>query len=295
MKLYINRWLNLRVACLGVCLLFPVLSWAEATVGATTALPEGVPDPKDLLDIMILSICVFVILVLLYMIYMLNVLMNAIKPAAARKPLLSDLLRKLSDAVPVEEEQAILTDHNYDGIHELDNNLPLWWKYMFYVSIVCAGIYIYYYHFSGYGKLQVEEYNQEVLAGEKEVEAYMKLSANSVDENNVKRLTDAKRLESGKALFLQNCAACHGKGGEGGVGPNLTDEYWMHGGGVKNVFKTIKYGVPQKGMISWKTQLSPGNMQELASYILTLKGSHPENPKEPQGDKYEEQEEVVSK
>lgn len=285
-----NRLLNLRVAFLCVCLFVPFLSWAESAEVSTTAstLPEGVPDPKDLFNILILSICVFVLLVLLFMLYMLNVLMNAIKPAAAREPLLSTWIKKLSDAVPVEEEHVILTDHNYDGIRELDNNLPLWWKYLFYVTIVCAGVYIYYYHFSGYGNLQIAEYNQEVLAGEKEVEEYMKLSANSVDENNVKPLTDAKRIESGKVLFLQNCAACHGKGGEGGVGPNLTDEYWLHGGGVKNVFKTIKYGVPQKGMIAWKAQLSPGNMQEVTSYILTLKGSQPANPKEPQGELYQE-------
>jgi len=267
-----------------------MLSWAESTEVLTEAskMPEGVPDPKDLLNILILSICVFVILVLLYMLYLLKVLMDYVKPATERKPLLSNLIKKLSDAVPIEEEHSILTDHNYDGIHELDNNLPLWWKYMFYITVICGGIYIYYYHFSGVGKLQIEEYNQEVLAGEKEVVEYMKLSANSVDENNVKRLTDTKRIESGKALFLQNCAACHGKGGEGGVGPNLTDEYWLHGGGVKNVFKTIKYGVPQKGMISWKTQLSPGNIQEVTSFILTLKGSNPANAKAAQGEKYEE-------
>ncbi len=298
MKLHANRLLYLRIAFLLLCIFFPVVSWAESTevVPSSSVMPEGVPDPKDLLNILILSICAFIILVLLYMIYLLNQLMDYVRPATAKKPLFANILQKLSDAVPVEEEHAILTDHNYDGIRELDNNLPLWWKYMFYLSIVCAGAYIYYYHFSGSGKLQIEEYNQEVMVAEKEVEAYMKLSANSVDENNVKRLTDSKRLESGKVLFLQNCAACHGKGGEGGVGPNLTDEYWLHGGGVKDVFKTIKYGVPQKGMISWKTQLSPGNMQEVTSYILTLKGTHPENPKEAQGEKYEEvKEETVAK
>ncbi|MDB5274560.1 MAG: cytC [Chitinophagaceae bacterium] len=289
MKLYANRFLFLRFlfSCLLVAL--PLLSFANTGGSTASVMPEGVPDPKDLLDILILSICIFVILVLLYMMYLLNMLMNYIKPAAARKPLFAGLIQKLSDAVPIEEEHSILTDHDYDGIRELDNNLPLWWKYMFYLTIVCAGCYIYYYHFSGVGKLQIAEYQEEVATSEKEVEAYMKLAANSVDENNVKRLIDAKKIESGKTLFLQNCAACHGKGGEGGVGPNLTDEYWLHGGGVKNVFKTIKYGVPEKGMISWKTQLSPANIQEVTSYILTLKGAHPANPKAPQGDPYEEE------
>ncbi len=154
---------------------------------------------------------------------------------------------------------------------------------------------MYYYHFSGRGSLQLDEYNQEVREGELAVEEYMKKSANSVDEHTVKQLSDANRIENGKTLFLQNCAACHGKGGEGGVGPNLTDDYWLHGGSVNDVFKTIKYGVPQKGMISWKSQLSPGNIQEITSYIRTLKGTNPANPKAPQGDKYEEAKAIVSK
>lgn len=250
-------------------------------------IPDRVINVKDLLDLFIVSACIFMMLTLLFMLYILKVMMDYVKPVAERKPLFAGLIEKLADAVPVEQEDSILTDHNYDGIRELDNNLPLWWKYMFYLSIVCAGLYIYYYHFSGVGNLQIEEYKQEMAQADKEVEEYMKKSANSVDENNVQRLTDVKRLESGKVIFVQNCAACHGKGGEGGVGPNLTDEYWIHGGGVKEVFKTVKYGVPQKGMISWKTQLSPGNMQEVTSFILSLKGSTPPNPKAPQGEKYE--------
>jgi cytochrome c oxidase cbb3-type subunit 3 len=267
---------------LAIALLFFVSFSAQAGT-----MHEGVPDPKDLLDLFIVSVCAFMMLALLFMLYILKVMMDYIKPVAERKPLFAGLIKKLADAVPVEQEDSILTDHDYDGIRELDNNLPLWWKYMFYLSIVCAGVYLYYYHFSGVGNLQIEEYKQEMAQADKEVEAYMKQSANSVDENNVKRLTDTKRLESGKVIFTQNCAACHGKDGEGGVGPNLTDEYWLHGGGVKEVFKTVKYGVPQKGMISWKTQLSPGNMQEVTSFILSLKGSNPQNPKAPQGDKYE--------
>ena len=280
MKVYSNCLKRLKFLPFVLFLLLSFSAHAEK-------IPEGVPDPKVLLDIFIVSVCGFMVLTLLFMLYVLKVMMDYIKPAAERKPLFAVLIEKLADAVPVEQEDAILTDHNYDGIRELDNNLPLWWKYMFYLSIVCAGVYMYYYHFSGIDNLQIAEYNQEVAQANKEVEEYMKKSANSVDENNVKRLTDAKRLESGKVIFAQNCVACHGKAGEGGVGPNLTDEYWIHGGGVKEVFKTVKYGVPQKGMIAWKTQLSPGKMQEVTSFILSLKGSNPPNPKAPQGDKYE--------
>jgi cytochrome c oxidase cbb3-type subunit 3 len=109
------------------------------------------------------------------------------------------------------------------------------------------------------------------------------------------KLSDAKGIEKGESLFAQNCSACHGKDGEGGVGPNLTDEYWLHGGDVKDVFKTIKYGVPQNGMISWKAQLSPLNIQEISSYILSLKGSNPPNAKAPQGEKYEGKKEIAGK
>lgn len=288
MKRYTPPYLYYTLVLLLFSLLIPSVSLAQSPESATEVLSSGVSDPQDLINILVLSICVFIVLALLFMLYLLNVLLTYSKPAAERKPFFEGIMKKLSDAVPVEEEHEIMTDHDYDGIRELDNNLPLWWKYMFYATIVSAFIYMYYYHFDGGGKLQEEEYAEEVLAGEKAVEAYMKLSANSVDETNVKVVTDTKRLESGKALYLQNCAACHGKNAEGGVGPNLTDEYWMHGGSVQDIFKTIKYGVPQKGMISWKSQLSPGNIQEVTSFIMTLKGTQPENAKEPQGDKYEE-------
>ena len=76
---------------------------------------------------------------------------------------------------------------------------------------------------------------------------------------------------------------CHGQKGEGLVGPNFADEYWIHGGGIKNVFKVIKYGVPDKGMIAWQAQLKPADMQKVGSYILTLQGTNPPNPKAPQG------------
>ncbi|MBC7653864.1 MAG: c-type cytochrome, partial [Oligoflexus sp.] len=87
------------------------------------------------------------------------------------------------------------------------------------------------------------------------------------------------------ALFIQNCVACHGENAQGVVGPNLTDEYWIHGGKISNIFKTIKYGVPEKGMISWEKQMSPKQMAEVSNYVKSLKGTNPANPKEPQGDK----------
>ena len=110
--------------------------------------------------------------------------------------------------------------------------------------------------------------------------------ANAVNENTVAALTDQKSLAFGQEIFISKCAACHGQKGEGTVGPNMTDEYWLHGGSIKNIFRTVYNGVPDKGMISWSNQLRPSEIQAVSSYILTLKGTNPPNPKAPQGDKY---------
>ena len=198
---------------------------------------------------------------------------------------LNRVMKNLTDAVPVEREEEVMTDHDYDGIVELDNNLPPWWVAMFYVTIGFSIVYILHFHILGTGELQEEEYKTEMAVAKAEVEAYRATLENSVDETNVTALDDAARLASGKTIFEANCAACHAADGGGGVGPNLTDEYWIHGGDVKSIFKTVKNGVPSKGMIAWKSQLSPGQIQEVSSYILTLVGTSPANPKEPQGDK----------
>jgi cytochrome c oxidase cbb3-type subunit 3 len=252
-------------------------------------------DPTvDFLSLFIIALLGFILLVLLYLLYVLKVFIAKTQPQNATAAWYAGLIKKLTDTVPVDQEEVILTDHIYDGIRELDNNLPPWWKYMFYATIVFAGAYMYYYHFSPDGQLQIEEYHQEVAIAEKEIAAYMKLAANSIDETNVK-LSEAKGIENGKSIFLQNCAACHGRAGEGGVGPNLTDEYWLHEGGLKDVFRTIKYGVPQKGMISWKTQLSPSGIQDVASYIMSIQGTNPPNGKAPQGEQYKGKKDMAAK
>lgn len=193
---------------------------------------------------------------------------------------------KLNRSVAIEKEADIMLDHNYDGIRELDNNLPPWWKYGFYLSIVFAFVYMTHYHITKTGNLQTAEYNHEILQAKYEMEEYRKNAANLVDENNAEILTDPASIASGKALFTTNCVACHGNSGEGGVGPNLTDEFWLHQGGIKDIFKTIKYGYPEKGMKSWEQDLGAKQIHEVSSYILTLQGTHPANAKEPQGDLY---------
>lgn len=174
--------------------------------------------------------------------------------------------------------------HEYDGIQELDNDMPPWFKYLFYVTILFAVVYILNYHYFKFSPLQDDEYAQEVEQAEAEIAAYREKNAMSIDENSVVLVSDATALESGKNIYLQNCAACHGQKGEGSVGPNFTDEYWIHGGGIQNVFKIVKYGVPEKGMISWQNQLNPKQMQEVSSFILSLAGTNPPNPKAPQGE-----------
>ncbi len=187
------------------------------------------------------------------------------------------------DAVPIEREGDITFHHAYDGIRELDNRLPPWWVNMFILTIIWAVGYMYYYHWGGDGPSSSEEYKMEVETAKKEIAVALAGKANAVDESNVVALTDATALGEGELIYKNVCAACHGQLGEGTVGPNFTDEYWIHGGGIKNIFKTVKYGVPEKGMISWQSQLKPSDMQKVSSYILTLKGTNPPNPKAPQG------------
>ena len=193
---------------------------------------------------------------------------------------------KFNAAASIEKEKDILLDHNYDGIQELDNSLPPWWKYGFYLTIVVACIYIYRFHISHDGLSQQEEYVAEMQKGEEDKAAYLATSANNVDESNVVMLSDGGEIAAGRELFSKNCIACHLADGGGVVGPNLTDDYWLHGGSIKDVFKSIKYGWQDKGMKSWKDDFSPKQIQELASFVKSLKGTHPATPKAPQGDLY---------
>lgn len=192
---------------------------------------------------------------------------------------------KLFNLNPLSHEKKLLIDHAYDGIQELDNPTPPWFNFLFYGTIAFGLLYMVVYHVANSAKLQEAEYKEEMTIAEKAREEYLKKFANSINENNVKALTDAKGVADGKSIYDKYCVACHGAAGEGKVGPNLTDEYWLHGGGIKNVFHTITEGVPQKGMISWKKQLNPLQIQQVASYILTLQGTNPPNAKEPQGGK----------
>lgn len=188
-------------------------------------------------------------------------------------------------AVPVEQEADIMLDHDYDGIRELDNALPPWWKWGFYITIVVAVIYFFNYQVLGTGKSQEQEYAAEMAEGKLQEEQYKARTKDLVDENNV-TMSDADGIAAGKALYIQSCVACHAADGGGGIGPNLTDVNWIHGGSMNDIYKTIKLGYPEKGMQSWQTLYSPVQMKHLSSFVHSLKGIKPANPKEPQGVPY---------
>jgi len=191
-------------------------------------------------------------------------------------------------AVAVEKEADILLDHDYDGIKELDNSLPPWWKYGFIITIIVAFIYIGYYHVLGSGKNPTEEYAAEIEQANIEMENYEANNKDKVDENNIP-MADEVGLQSAKLLYEANCVACHLADGGGNVGPNLTDDYWLHKGSLNDIYKTLKIGYADKGMQSWSSKFSPKEMGQIASYIKTFKGTKPAQAKAPQGDLYIEE------
>ncbi len=244
---------------------------------------------EDLLWVVLLIIITIGLLMILgATTYLAFVLRKALLPEAPAvdptKPALS-FWQRFSGLRPMSHEKDLAMEHNYDGIVELDNPTPPWFMYLFYTTIGFGVIYLFLFHIVGMGDLQTAEYDKEIAIADVQRQEYIKKVAGSINENTVTLLSDAKSVEDGKALFTQYCVACHGGVGQGGVGPNLTDEYWLHGGSVKSVFHTITEGVPEKGMMSWKKQLNPLQVQHVASFILSLQGSKPTGAKEPQGEK----------
>ena len=189
----------------------------------------------------------------------------------------------MTKAVDIEKEADVLLDHDYDGIKELDNALPPWWKYGFYITIVIGIIYLFNFHIWETGPTPEQEYAVELAEGQRIEEQYKARTKDVIDENNL-TAADADGIAAGKALFTQSCIACHAADGGGGIGPNLTDHYWIHGGKLTDIYKTIKIGYAEKGMQSWQSMYSPIQMRNLASFVQSIKGSKTVNPKAPQGD-----------
>lgn len=203
-------------------------------------------------------------------------------PVKVKSTVLAKIRQRITGSTPIEREHEIMLQDDYDGIRELDNKVPPWFSWLFYVTIVFSVLYILNYHVFNQGKLQEAEYADEMRVASLQREELIKSGA-FVNEETVALINDVATINNGKAIFKANCVACHGPEAGGLVGPNLTDEYWLHGAGIKNVFKTIKYGVPVKGMISWQTQLNPKQIQDVANFIISIQGTNPPNPKAPEG------------
>ncbi len=285
----------------GLLMASPVWTFAQE---AATSATSGDSDSTNLAKWLIISAAAIIVIAVLALFKALNSMLrvqeiNALRELGmeeAAKKLAAEgkvswwrrLMERWTDAVPLEREQDVLFDHDYDGIQELDNKLPPWWLALFYVSIAFAVVYIFYYHISGKGMSSHEMYAQEMKQAEMAIADYKATHGSGLDETNVTLAEDEQTLSIGETVYQTHCTPCHGAQGEGGIGPNLTDKYWIHGGDVRDLFKTIKFGVPEKGMLSWKDQLKPEQIQAVASYILVkLQGTNPPNAKEPQGELYE--------
>jgi len=194
------------------------------------------------------------------------------------------LMKKLTKSEPLESEASLLMDHDYDGIKELDNNLPPWWVYLFYGCIGFAAVYLIRYELMGADNQEME-FQKEMAQARIDIEEYKKTAPDLMDEKTVVLLTEESELAKGKTIFETNCVACHRADGGGQIGPNLTDDHWILGGGIKNIFHTISNGGRDgKGMVAWNAMLKPTEIQHVASYIISLKGTNPKDPKAPEGD-----------
>jgi cytochrome c oxidase cbb3-type subunit 3 len=253
-----------------------LFSSAAISLAAATETKFGWSVTTHQLNYMLLSVIFLEVLIILYFAYWLKVIVlpETEKVILVQKTGTNDWWDKFNKSVKIENERDVQLDHDYDGIKELDNALPPWWLYGFYVTILFSVVYIWRFHFSD-APLQVQELKNEIAAAKIAEEAYAKINANKVDENTVEYKADPALIANGKELFGQKCIACHGSEAGGGQGPNLTDDYWKHGGSIKDIFKTIKYGVTNKGMIAWGSELTPKQIEGLANFIKSIKGTNP--------------------
>lgn len=283
-----NNVLPVIILILGLAQL-PSSAFAAEAAPQATFLHEGFGS--NAFNALIFLI-IFEMLVVVYYVRMIQLMLTKVEKenATAAAPVAAKVMPsfwdKFNSSVAIEKEEAIMTDHDYDGIRELDNALPPWWKYGFYVTILWSVVYLVHYHVSKTGPLQLDEYANQLAEAEQEMEAYRKKAANLVDETTVAYLDGAADLAKGKEVYTSMCSPCHGAMGEGKVGPNLTDAYWKHGGDIKDIFKTVKLGVSGTGMKSWKADMSPVAMAQVSSYILSLQGTNPAGAKAPEGDLY---------
>ncbi len=241
-------------------------------------------------------VLVVALLVLIVAVYVLQLLKAFIRKDMTEEQLAAEqmeqgwfarLWTKWNSFRPMEEEEELLLDHDYDGIKELDNHLPPWWKWLFYLTIVYSVIYLMIFHVFKSSPLQEEEYELEMTAAAKMKQVEQVEVVYDFDENTVTLTTDQTELADGQKFFATQCGVCHKADGGGLAGPNLTDKYWRNGGDITDVYKVIKNGVPGTAMISWENRLNPIRIRNVASYVLSLQGTNPPNALGPDGDLYE--------
>lgn len=292
-SVYKERLKKISSAAAPVLILFLLLSGfpsfaQEATDVATPAVVshEWVTGLSNSTFLILVSVIALELIIIAYMAtaFQSFVIIKKAKPVKAKQKKFS-WIEKLNNTRTVDSksEEAYNLGHNYDGIQELDNPTPPWWQWGFVFSVVFAIVYLWVYFVSHSAPNQIKELEIANAKAEEQIKAYMASSANKIDENTVTVLEGAD-VEAGKKIFTTTCSPCHGADGGGVVGPNLTDNYWLHGGTIHDIFRTIKNGVPEKGMKSWKDDFTPKQIAQIASFITTLKGTKPANPKEPQGD-----------
>lgn len=281
----------------------PMSAWAQdAAAPAKGFWDDPINHPMAPFYALIALVCVVTLLVLVVAIMLLRVLNMFVEKAAQEKAAAMGVVykpepswwqkmdRQLTNAVPLEKEATVMLDHDYDGIKELDNHLPPWWKWLFILTVIWGAGYLFYYHVAESGPLMAQEYDNEVAAADAVKRQLDKDKPKvTIDEAALAFTNDAAMIGNGQKIYASNCASCHKDKGEGGIGPNLTDDHWLHGGGIKNIYTTIKNGVPEKGMISWSAILKPEEMRDVAFFIMSIKGSNPPNPKAPQGDIWKEE------
>lgn len=237
-----------------------------------------------------------VLLVAFYLLRILNLLIEQTeekraatlgKPYVKRESWWSKLVQRLNASVPVAQEKDIDLGHDYDGIRELDNHLPPWWKWLFYGTIGWGAVYLVVYHLSHSLPLSGEEYQDEVARAEQQIQKFKASQPQAViDESTLAYTSDPAIIDKGKKIFMDyNCGSCHRNDGGGNtIGPNLTDAYWLHGGDIKNIFTTIKNGVVEKGMPAWGGAMSPENVRDVSFFVMSLQGTNPPDAKAPQGE-----------
>jgi cytochrome c oxidase cbb3-type subunit III len=285
-----------------VFILISMSTFAQEAAPETSFWRDPLGDPMFPFYLVTAFVFITAFLVIAVAIYMLRVLNVFIRKAAEERAEKLGIVYKpqpgwwskfwisINAFKGSEEEQDIMLDHEYDGIRELDNHLPPWWKWLLYGTIVWAVVYMVVYHVTNTFPLQAEEYTNAVA--EAEAQKAKLLAANppvAIDLNALTYEHDEEIIQKGRKVYVTNCASCHMPEGQGSIGPNLVDEYWLHGGSIKDIYAVIRDGVQEKGMIPWGPVLSAEQIRDVTFYIMSIRGTNPPNPKAPQGELYKEE------